>query len=326
MKQQKQAIVNVTNLGVQFGEGIRSVRAVDDVSFSIRRGEFSAFVGESGCGKSMTAYAVTRLLPRGARLHSDSLLIDGEETRDWPEGAMRSIRGSKVAFIFQEPGSSLNPVMRVGAQIAEAVRLHRRGVHAADEAIRLMEDVGIPGASEKARAYAHQLSGGMQQRVMIAMALASRPDLLIADEPTTALDVTVQAQIMDLLRELNRKMGMAVWLITHNLALVTDVAEWVYVMYAGRIVEKGPAVEVLRHPRHPYTVRLLRSLPVLDGESNRLEGIAGSVPGPGEYVSGCLFAPRCDLATPQCWQKTPELQCCDATQHWTACPVPAAGR
>ncbi len=310
MKAQKEELINIENLRVHFGPPERPVRAVDGVSLSICAGEFVAFAGESGCGKSMLAYAPARLMPESARWVNGRVLVSGRDVAMMDARGLRALRGGTVAYIFQEPGRSLNPVMRVGDQIAEAVRRHQREVRPRDEVERLLERVGIPDVRAKARAYPHQLSGGMQQRVMIAMALACRPKLLIADEPTTALDVTVQAQVMELLHELNQSMGMAVWLITHNLGLVRGVADRLFVMYAGTVVEEGMAKEIMDSPRHPYTRALLASVPQLGGYAKKLVCIPGSVPTPDQWPTGCRFHPRCDRVGSNCLISDPMLTAC----------------
>ena len=312
MEAQKQELVRIEDLRIQFGRTDQPVRAVDGVSLTVQEGEFAAFAGESGCGKSVLAYALTGLLPEAARRVSGRVWVRGREVTALSARELRALRGGTVAYIFQEPGRSLNPVMRVGDQVAEAVRQHQAGEPVRDEVIRLLKQVGIPDAVEKATAYPHQLSGGMQQRVMIAMALACRPALLIADEPTTALDVTIQAQVIELLQELNRTPGMAVWLITHNLGLVSGVADRLFVMYAGAVVEEGPAAEVPVAPKHPYTRALLGSIPSLSGGAERLASIPGAVPAPDEWPVGCRFHPRCAFAGELCRREEPVLLPCGA--------------
>ncbi|MCX7914886.1 MAG: ABC transporter ATP-binding protein, partial [Verrucomicrobiae bacterium] len=277
------------------------VRAVDGVSFEIRRGETLALVGESGCGKSVTALALTRLVPSPpGQYRGGQVLLDGEDVLTMSKHRLREIRGARISYIFQEPATSLNPVFRVGFQIKEALQLHRPDLATDDEVVRLLELVGIPDAAQRARAYPHQLSGGQQQRVMIAMALACHPALLVADEPTTALDVTIQKQILELLRDLKQKLQMSILLITHNLGIVGDLADRVAVMYAGRIVEYGPARALLTRPLHPYTQALLKSIPRLGAQRERLVSIPGVVPNPARLTTGCKFHPRCPLVQPAC--------------------------
>jgi oligopeptide transport system ATP-binding protein len=308
-------LLQVEGLSVAFGKA----SVLDGVSFSIDRGETVAMVGESGCGKSLTSLAIMRLLPAGARMVSGAVRLldrDGRATDLCRLGAreMRSVRGARVSMIFQEPMSSLNPLHRVGDQIAEAIRLHntvsRRAAWAATE--ELLELVGIPEPRQRREALPHELSGGMRQRVMIAMALACRPDLLIADEPTTALDVTIQAQILDLLRRLQAEMGMSILFITHDLGVVAEVAERVVVMYAGQVVEQGAMRDVLRAPRHPYTRGLLGCVPRPDLPERRgqsLVSIPGMVPDPSRLPAGCRFHPRCAHALPDiCDRATPPLE------------------
>ncbi|HCF93664.1 MAG: ABC transporter ATP-binding protein [Verrucomicrobiota bacterium] len=307
----KQTILEIRDLEVQFATEDGAVRAVDGVSLSIGEAETLALVGESGCGKSVTALSIARLVPEPpSRVTGGSIMLEGVNTLAMNSRELRSLRGAKVAYVFQEPGSALNPVFRVGDQIGEAIRLHRdlRGGAVAAEVLRLLKLVGIPAPEARMREYPHQLSGGMQQRVMIAMALASRPRLLVADEPTTALDVTIQAQILSLLLDLKERLGMAMLLITHNLGVVAQVADRVAVMYAGRIVEEAPVEALLRLPRHPYTRGLLDSIPKLGLGAERLSTIGGSVPHPGEMPPGCKFAPRCSIARAECHLAEPALE------------------
>ncbi|CAM5763029.1 ABC transporter ATP-binding protein [Labrys miyagiensis] len=296
-------VLEVRNLSVTFRTESGPVRAVQDVSFTLRAGETLALVGESGSGKSVTSLAIMRLTPPAPKvtLGGSVLLHGGDAPRDLTtlgREAMRAVRGNEISMIFQEPMTSLNPVHRVGDQIAEAVMFHRNvgRRQALARAEELLEQVGIPEARRRLQSYPHHLSGGMRQRVMIAMALACDPRVLIADEPTTALDVTVQAQILELLKELQATTGMAIVFITHNLGVVAEIADQVMVMYAGRIVEQGGVVPVMKEPRMPYTQGLLRSMPRMDlaGEpGTMLEAIQGSVPDPLDLPPGCAFAPRC---------------------------------
>ena len=279
-------------------------RAVDGVSFDVRGSETLGIVGESGCGKTVTSLSILGLLPRPpARvMEGSSVRFAGEELVGAPERRLRALRGNDIAMIFQEPMSSLNPVYTVGDQIGETLRLHRR-LHrgaARAETVRLLEEVGIPEPARRAGEYPHQLSGGMRQRVMIAMALSCSPKLLIADEPTTALDVTIQAQILELLAALRRSYGMAVLLITHDLGVVAEVCDRVVVMYAGEVVETGTVHEIFRAPAHPYTRALLESLPSVDDPDKRLVSIAGTVPNPTRWPEGCRFRARCGSATQGC--------------------------
>ena len=300
-----------------------TVRAVDGVSFTIGKGETVALVGESGCGKSVTALSILRLVQAPAgRIESGRVLLEGTDLVTLPEEELRKVRGARIAMIFQEPMTSLNPVLTVGFQIAEAVQLHRRvsRAEAWTEAVRMLELVEIPDPATRARSYPHQLSGGMRQRVMIAMALSCDPELLIADEPTTALDVTIQAQILELLDNLRARLGMALLLITHDLGVVAERAERVLVMYAGRVVEEGPVAEVFTSPKHPYTRGLLRSVPRLGRPHARLEAIPGQVPRLTELPSGCRFRDRCDRALQACATLDPPLEEF-AIARRAACPV-----
>jgi len=289
---------------------IAGVPVVDGVSFSMAPGEVLALVGESGCGKSLTALALLRLLPPAARLSAGSVRLDGTDLTRLPERAMRRVRGNRLAIIFQEPTASLDPLSSVGAQIAEAFRVHRGGGRAGarSTARAMLEAVGIPDPDRRLYQYPFELSGGMCQRVMIAIALVCRPSLIVADEPTTALDVTIQAQILDLLRTLVAERGAGVLLITHDMGVVADIADRVAVMYAGRVVEIAALHDLFRAPRHPYTALLLASVPRLDvAPKARLATIEGQVPAPGERGVGCRFAGRCPLVVEKCRQLDPPL-------------------
>jgi oligopeptide/dipeptide ABC transporter ATP-binding protein len=301
-------LLEIKNLKLDFVAGDRSLRAVDDVSFTINAGETVCLVGESGCGKSVTALSIARLVPSPpAKYPAGEILLNGRDVLKMSKEELRGIRGGVVSYVFQDPSASLNPVFRIGNQIKESLKLHRPEKANNDEVIRLLKLVGIPAPESRIKDYPHQMSGGMQQRVMIAMALASEPKLLVADEPTTALDVTIQAQILELLLDLKKRLGMSVLLITHNLGIVGDMADRVAVMYAGQIVELAPALEMLRKPIHPYTRALMDSVPKLSGGSRRLRAIAGNVPGLGELPAGCRFFPRCPSARPECANTMPEL-------------------
>ncbi len=284
------------------------VRAVDGVSFEVRRGETFALLGESGCGKSMTALSLLQLVPQPAgRIVAGQVLLDGADLLALPEVAMRSVRGRRIAMIFQEPMTSLNPVLTVGAQIGESLRRHRglKGAALRARILELLDAVGIPDPQHRIDGYPHQLSGGMKQRVMIAIALAGEPELLIADEPTTALDVTIQAQVLDLLRQLQRDTGMAILLITHDLGVVAQMADRVAVMYAGQIVEQASRDDFFAAPQHPYSRKLFESLPGMDKRSESLAVIRGSVPSLATTFSGCRFVERCDYAWPTCRSVVP---------------------
>ncbi len=294
-------LLAVRDLRISFHTDEGEVRAVDGVNLTLRRGETLAVVGESGSGKSVTALSLARLVATPPGVYKGGqILFDGEDVLQMDDKELRRIRGAKIAYVFQEPASSLNPVFRIGSQIKESLRLHRPEKANDDEVERLLRLVNIPEPRRRIQDYPHQLSGGMQQRVMIAMALACSPALLVADEPTTALDVTIQAQVLDLLRELKQKLQMSILLITHNLGIVGDLADTVAVMYAGRVVEYAPAAELLQHPRHPYTVALMNSIPRLNARADRLQSIPGSVPNPARLPAGCKFHPRCQRAQPDC--------------------------
>ena len=313
-------VLDVRNLHAYFHTEAGVGRAVDGVSFQLERGQTMGLVGESGCGKSVAALSVLRLVSPPGRIESGEIRLAGSDLLQLPEGEMRKVRGDSVAMIFQEPMTSLNPVLTCGSQIAEAVRLHQ-GVSAREariRAIEMMHHVGIPAPEQRVDEYPHQLSGGMRQRVMIAMALSCNPDVLIADEPTTALDVTIQAQILDLLQRLQEEFHMAVLLITHDLGVVAEVADHVAVMYAGKIVETSPTAQLFANPRHPYTRGLLRSIPHLDRQVDRLEVIPGRVPEATAFPAGCRFAPRCPLAEDTCRSRTAELIDC-GDGHYVDC-------
>ena len=311
-------ILDVRNLSVRFRTEAGEVPAVSDLSFTLRRGETLAVVGESGSGKSVTSLALMRLLPKDAAVAvSGQALLDGRDLLSIPEVEMRRLRGGAISMVFQEPMTSLNPTTPVGEQVAEAVRLHRALDRRAarEEAGRLLELVGIPAARQRLDDYPHHLSGGMRQRVMIAMALSCDPGVLIADEPTTALDVTIQAQILDLLKRLQAQTGMAVVFITHNLGVVAEIADRVLVMYGGRAVEQAPMRPLFARPLMPYTAGLLRSVPRLELAGRRrgpLPAIPGNVPDPRHMPPGCVFHPRCDHVQPgRCDEQAPPLEPAD---------------
>jgi oligopeptide/dipeptide ABC transporter ATP-binding protein len=313
-------LLDIRNLQLEFGTGRDAVRAVDGVSFTIAEGETLCLVGESGCGKSVSALSIARLVPTPpARYVGGEILLNGRDVLKMDQRELRSIRGGVVSYVFQEPSASLNPVFRVGNQIKESLKLHRPQFATDDEVIRLLKLVGIPAPESRLRDYPHQMSGGMQQRIMIAMALASEPKLLVADEPTTALDVTIQAQILELLRDLKARLRMSILLITHNLGIVGDIADRVAVMYAGQIVELSPARALLQRPLHPYTQALMNSVPQLGHELERLQAIPGNVPNLGQFPSGCRFHPRCPKAQGDCSQKAPELVEVEPGR-WVRCP------
>ena len=332
------SLLEVRNLNIEFPTALRAagpagapvptraLPAVRDVSFSIALGEVLGLVGESGSGKSITSLAIMRLLPPQARVSGEILFSENGTPHNLPalpNDSMRQLRGSRIAMIFQEPMTALNPVMRVGDQIAEAVRAHgtRSKNEAAQLAVQAMADVAIPEPDRRARDYPHQLSGGMRQRVMIAMAIVNRPQLLIADEPTTALDVTIQAQILELLADLRRKFGLAMLFISHDLAVVSEVADRVAVMYAGSVVELGTKWEIFQTPAHPYTRGLLEAVPDLKTERGRPLGtIEGTVPPLQAMPPGCAFEPRCGFRVPECTRELPPLVEV-AEGHWARCPV-----
>jgi len=310
-------LLEVERLAVSFPAEAGRVRVVGGVDLSIAPGETLALVGESGCGKSVSALAIMRLVPRPGRIESASRIrFDGRELLSLPTTEMRELRGGKIGMIFQEPMTSLNPVTSVGRQVREAIELHTRtpAAEARRRVIELFAMVGIPDPAVRVNAYPHQLSGGLKQRVMIAMAMAMRPRLLICDEPTTALDATIRAQILELIRNLAATTGTAVLFITHDFGVVNAVADRVAVMYAGRIVEEGTRAELLGRPRHPYTQGLLRSIPRPEARGGRLEEIKGAVPRPGQWPRGCPFHPRCPHAFADCYTEEPRRHQASATQ------------
>ena len=318
-------VLDVKGLQTVFFTNSGLFKAVDDVSFSVRRGETLAIVGESGCGKSVTALSIMRLVPNPpGKIVGGSVMLEGTDLLDLDESEMRAIRGDRISMIFQEPMTSLNPVMRIGDQITEAVRLHRAMSHkeAWNQAVEMLRLVRIPVPERRALEYPHQLSGGMRQRAMIAMALACRPALLIADEPTTALDVTIQAQILALILDLQKELGMGLVLITHDLGVVAQTAQRVIVMYAGKKVEEADVETLFAHPLHPYTRGLMASIPTVPAPgakaSARLVEIPGMVPSLTNLPKGCAFAPRCELAIQRCREEYPPLQAW-GTDHLAAC-------
>jgi oligopeptide/dipeptide ABC transporter ATP-binding protein len=305
-----EALLEVEKLRTSFFTGDGVVHAVDNVSFNVRRGEAVALVGESGCGKSVTAMSIMRLVASPGKITAGSIRFKGRDLASLPENEMRKVRGNDIAMVFQEPMTSLNPVFKIGSQVAEAIRIHRKTTKAEawKQAGAMLELVSIPDPVKRLDDYPHQLSGGMRQRVMIAMALSCDPELLIADEPTTALDVTIQAQIMELLAGLQKKLGLAVLLITHDLGVVAEFCERVIVMYTGRVVEEAPVRDLFAAPAHPYTRGLLKSLPSLakgPGGMQRLATIEGMVPPITNLPSGCKFNPRCPDVMPICLGNEP---------------------
>ena len=313
-------LLDVQNLSTSFFTEKGEVGAVQDVSFQIRAGETLALVGESGCGKSVTALSIMQLLDYPGKVVNGNIFFQGQDLTKASEDELRAVRGNKIGMIFQEPMTSLNPVFRIGDQIGEALFTHKQYTpkQSRAESLQLLDRVGISSPEKRIDQYPHELSGGMKQRVMIAMALACGPDLLIADEPTTALDVTIQAQILDLLKALQDEMGMAILLITHNLGIVAQFARDVVVMYASKIAEQTDVLTLFKHPEHPYTKALLNALPRPGQPSTRLASIDGMVPSPLLYPQGCHFAPRCTDRLDHCMDKKPPLIQTQPT-HETAC-------
>ncbi|MHA6692913.1 ABC transporter ATP-binding protein [Devosia sp. A449] len=320
-------LIAIKDLTVDFEDRAGFIRALHGVSFTVERGEALGVVGESGCGKSITWLAALGLLGNRAR-SGGSVRLAGQELIGADDDTLSGLRGSRIAMIFQDPSSSLNPLLRIGAQLLEALALHQnmRGAAARAEAARLLDRVGIPNAQSRLNAYPHELSGGMNQRVMIAMALAGKPEMLVADEPTTALDATIQAQILGLLDDLRREENMGLVLISHDLEMVSEMTERVLVMYAGRIVEDSPTTILFDRPAHPYTRGLIAALPDLNGPIERLRPVPGTVPSPKSMPVGCAFGPRCPQAQARCQQTVPPLERVVAqARHSSACffnPVP----
>lgn len=310
----------VKNLSTHFFTEKGVVKAVDDCSFVIEQGKTLGIVGESGCGKSVTAMSILNLIERPGRIVSGSVLFDGKELVGMSDKEIRQIRGNSISMVFQEPMTSLNPVFKIGDQIVEALTLHQKlsKEEAKKKAVEMLNLVGIPRAERVANDYPHQLSGGMRQRAMIAMALSCVPKLLIADEPTTALDVTIQAQILSLMNDLKEKINTAVMLITHDLGVIAQMADHVLVMYSGKVVESAPVEELFGNPKHPYTQGLLMSIPSLDEDKERLHSIDGVVPSPFDLPQGCYFAPRCDRAMDICKNKQPGT-CEVCNNHIVSC-------
>ena len=315
-------ILQVKDLKTYFFDRTGKVPAVDGVDFTIRKGETLGIVGESGCGKSVTSMSILKLLPPEGKVVDGEIIFKGENIVNYSAEQMEKIRGKEIAMIFQEPMTSLNPVYTVGTQISEMITAHEKvsKKEVRERAIEMLRLVGIPSPEKRVDEYPHELSGGMRQRVMIAMALSCNPELLIADEPTTALDVTIQAQVLELMKQLIREKEMSMLMITHDLGVVAEVCEDVAVMYAGRIVEKGTADDVFNHMRHPYTEGLFDSLPNLKQRGEELVPIKGLMPDPSDLPPGCAFAPRCPYATEACTKAVPELASVDGSEtHFVAC-------
>jgi len=316
-------LLDVRSLSTQFATGAGTVRAVDDVSWDVLEGETVALVGESGCGKSVTALSIMRLVQAPAgRVVGGQVLFKGRDLLALGEEEMRRVRGREIAMVFQEPMTSLNPVLSIGRQLTEGLEIHlgMSPAHARARAVELLATVGIPDPERRLGQYPHQFSGGMRQRMMIAMALACKPSLVLADEPTTALDVTIQAQILELMKDLSRRFGVAMLIITHNLGVVARYADRVNVMYAGKIIERGTARELYANPRHPYTLGLLRSVPRLDEPRRaRLDPIEGQPPDLTRLGPGCAFTPRCAFRVERCPLERPALRPVGPDGHVTAC-------
>ena len=307
---QAETILEIKDLCVEFQTVEGVVHAVDHLNYTLHKGEKLGIVGESGSGKSVSSLGMMQLIPNPpGRITGGEILYHGKDLVKASEKEMQKIRGNEISMIFQEPMTSLNPIIKCGKQIAESLRLHRgmKKKEAMEEAVRMMRAVGIANPEVRAHEYPHQMSGGMRQRFMIAMALACQPQILIADEPTTALDVTIQAQILDLIRELNESMGTSVVFITHDLGVVSELCDTVIVMYTGHIVEQAPVKELFESPKHPYTKGLLNAIPKITRERNPLETIEGMVPNPTERIEGCSFSPRCPYATDQCRKVEPPM-------------------
>lgn len=322
-------VLDVKQLRTSFFSSDGEVPAVDDISFSVNKGEILGIVGESGCGKSVTSLSIMKLIPQPpGKIVGGEILLDGEDLVKASEKRMREIRGNEVAMIFQEPMTSLNPLFTIGDQLTEGIKLHKKlnKKAAIQQAVEMLKLVGLPRAEQIIKEYPHQLSGGMRQRVMIAMALSCHPRLLIADEPTTALDVTIQAQILSLMKDLNEKLDTAIVMITHDLGVVAEVCERVIVMYAGKIVEEAPVEEIFKNPKHPYTQGLLQSVPDVREKKERLYSIPGNVPKPGSIKTGCRFAARCEFVHDRCMTESPPLyNANNAEQHTVRCFLHESG-
>ena len=313
-------VLTIENLQSYFFTAKGTVPAVDDVTIEVPAGKIIGLVGESGCGKSMTAMSVMGLLRHPGKVVGGRILLDGRDITHLGPKERAGVRGNEISMIFQEPMTSLNPVYPVGRQVQEAILLHQKvsRAEAKQQVIEIFKEVGIPEPEKRYNSYPHQLSGGLRQRVMIAMAMACEPELLIADEPTTALDVTIQAQILRLMGDLRRDHGTAILLITHNMGVVAQLCDYVYVMYAGQIVEAAETFALFRAPRHPYTQGLLKAIPSLEGTADRLYTIRGSVPDPRCPLPGCRFCPRCDQSRQDCARQVPDLRAL-AAGHWVRC-------
>jgi len=310
-------VLEVKNLKTHFHTDKGVVKAVDGVNFDLYEGRTLGIVGESGCGKSITSMSILKLIDKNGKIVEGSIMYGDKNIVDLDMAGMRKIRGNEISIIFQEPMTSLNPVFRIGDQIVESIKLHQdlSKQEAHDKAVNMLKLVGIPRAERVVYDYPHQLSGGMRQRAMIAMALACDPKVLIADEPTTALDVTIQAQILSLMNDLKNKMNTAIMLITHDLGVVAQMADDVIVMYSGKVVEAADVKELYTNPKHPYTVGLLESIPDLTSEKKRLASIEGVVPNPMELPNGCYFAPRCKHAMDKCWEEEPGVYFIDKEKN-----------
>jgi len=326
MTDEKHPLLSVKNLSIGFDTDDGLVRVVEDVSFDLEKGKTLSLVGESGCGKSLTAFALLQLLPPFGRILSGSVEFQGQNLASFSPVEMQALRGNRISMIFQEPMTALNPVFTIGAQVAESLILHcgMSKKAAWNEAIEMLTAVGIPDPKSRADNFPHQLSGGMRQRVMIAMALACEPDILIADEPTTALDVTIQAQILDLMHDLQEKFDTAILFISHDFGVVSRMADDIAVMYAGRMIEQGSAADILLAAQHPYTRALLNTTPRIDVSVDRLPAIEGRVPPPGQRPEGCCFKPRCTIATDECGKKRPN-SIIVSPSHRAACHEVMAG-
>ena len=303
-------LLKIENLGIDFNTADGKVHAVNNLSYGLQKGQTLGIVGESGSGKSVSSLAIMKLIPNPpGKIVEGRILFEGQDLADYTEKQMQKIRGNEISMIFQEPMTSLNPILTCGRQIAESLVLHRslKRKEALAEAVELMRTVGIAHPERRAHEYPHQMSGGMRQRIMIAMALACQPKLLICDEPTTALDVTIQAQILDLIKKLNRETGTAVIMITHDLGVVSELCERVIVMYTGRIMEEAPAEELFSRPLHPYTEGLLKAIPKIQKDREPLYNIEGTVPNPLDPVEGCSFWPRCEQADEMCRKEAPPM-------------------